>query len=209
MMNLLQQTMAGFTRSASRRVDAELCILNMCQPELSLDAKALNARLSKLEEQIKSGQFVTAPAAKAPAAVAEDIVDDELPPPPDDADAPPVQEETPAMQAPVGFWTDLATSIRAELRPPLSGFFAPSPNAPIQGVLQGNAVILRCNSKFIMEMVDKPELLQLISRKASAQLGRAVQVKAVDITAAPKNSDKMDALLNFGRAHSDIVKIKE
>lgn len=209
MMNLLQQTMAGFTRSASRRVDAELCILNMCQPELSLDTKALNARLSKLEEQIKSGQFLTAPAAKAPAAVAEDIVDDELPPPPDDADAPPVQEETPAMQAPVGFWTDLATSIRAELRPPLSGFFAPSPNAPIQGVLQGNAVILRCNSKFIMEMVDKPELLQLISRKASARLGRAVQVKAVDITAAQKNSDKMDALLNFGRAHSDIVKIKE
>ena len=58
--------MSGFTRSASRRMDAELCLLEMCQPELSLDAKALNARLTRLEEQIKSGAFVAAaPAASA------------------------------------------------------------------------------------------------------------------------------------------------
>ena len=209
MMNLLQQTMTGFTRSASRRVDAELCVLNMCQPELSLDAKAINARLTKLEEQIKSGQFVSAPATKTPKTVAEDLDDGELPPPPDDADAPPVQEEPAVTQAPVGFWTDLATAIRTELRPPLSGFFAPSPNAPVQGVLEGNTVVLQCNSKFIREMVDKPELLQLVARKAGAQLGKAVQVKAVDISAAPHSSEKMDSLLNFGRAHSDIVKIKE
>ena len=209
MMNLLQQTLSGFTRSASRRVDAELCILNMCQPELSLDARAINARLTKLEEQIKTGQIAFSPAVQHTVAKAEDIVDDELPPPLDDDDAPPVQEESIPVQTPVGFWTDLATAIRAELRPPLSGFFAPSPNAPIQGVLQGNTVILRCNTKFIMEMVDKPELLQLVARKASAQLGRTVQVKVIDLTAAPKNCDKMDALLSFGRAHSDIVKIKE
>ena len=209
MMNLLQQTLSGFTRSASRRVDAELCILNMCQPELSLDARAINARLTKLEEQIKTGQIAFSPAVQHTVAKAEDIVDDELPPPLDDDDAPPVQEESIPVQTPVGFWTDLATAIRAELRPPLSGFFAPSPNAPIQGVLEGNTVILRCNTKFIMEMVDKPELLQLVARKASAQLGRTVQVKVIDLTAAPKNCDKMDALLSFGRAHSDIVKIKE
>ena len=209
MMNLLQQTMTGFTRSASRRVDAELCILNMCQPELSLDAKAINARLTRLEEQVKSGHFVSAPAAKAPAAVTEDPADDELPPPPDDADAPPEQQEPAPMAAPVGFWTDLATAIRAELRPPLSGFFAPSPNAPIQGVLQDGTVILRCSTKFILEMVEKADILPMIARKASAQLGRNVRVKAVDLSAAPTNSEKMDALLSFGRAHSDIVKIKE
>ena len=60
MMNLLQQTMAGFTRNASRRMDAELCILSMCQPKLQLDAQALNARLTRLEERLDSGDF-TAP----------------------------------------------------------------------------------------------------------------------------------------------------
>lgn len=208
MMNLLQQTMNGFTRSASRRVDAELCILNMSQPELSLDAKALNARLSRLEEQMRSGVVVAQPQLVVQHE--ETVpVDEELPPPPDDSDAPPVMDTPNCQEAPIGFWTDLATAIRSELRPPVSGFFAPSPNAPVQGVLEGNTVVLRCSAKFILEMVDKPEIVQLVARKASTQLDRKVTVKAVDVTAAPDRSPKMDQLLSFGKAHSDIIKIKE
>ena len=209
MMNLLQQTMTGFTRSASRRVDAELCLLNMCQPELSLDAKALNARLTKLEEQIRTGAVIATRPEPVKVDKPEDIVDDELPPPPDDCDAPAEPEPSVADATPVGFWMDLASAIRTELRPPLSGFFAPSPNAPVQGMLQGNTVVLRCTGNFILEMVSKPELLQLVARKASAQLGRNVTAKAVDITVTPEQSGKMNQLLHFGREHSDIVKIKE
>ena len=127
---------------------------------------------------------------------------------PDDADAPPAMEE-PANPAPMGFWTDLASSIRRELKPPVSGFFAPTPNAPVQGVLSGNQVILRCANSFTLEMVNKPAILELVSRKATAQLGRPVTAKAVDKMARPENNAKMEQLLNFGRAHSDIVKIKE
>ena len=209
MMNLLQQTMAGFTRSASRRMDAELCLLNLCQPELSLDAKALNARLTKLEEQIRTGSFVAA-APPVKQEKPEDTVDDELPPPPGDDDAPPAEEmDIPEDPAPVGFWTDLAAAIRQELRPPVSGFFAPTPNAPVQGVLQGNGVVLRCTNDFTVKMIDKPEILEIVSRKAATILGRPVTVKAVDASAAPQSNKKMEQLLNFGRAHSDVIKIKE
>ncbi len=206
MMNLLQQTMNSFTRSASRRVDAELCILNMSQPELSLDAKSLNARLTRLEEQLRSGVVVSSvQSTQQPQETV--MVDEELPPPPDDADAPP--EETVQTVAPIGFWTDLAAAIRTEIRPPVSGFFAPTPNAPVQGVLEGDTLVLRCSAKLVLEMVDKPEIIQLVARKASAQLGHKVSVRAVDITAAPDCSPKMDKLLSFGKAHSDIIKIKE
>ena len=58
MMGLLQQTAAGFTRSASRRLDAELCLMNLCEPGLQMDAEALNARISRLEEQLRTGDFV-------------------------------------------------------------------------------------------------------------------------------------------------------
>ena len=211
MMNLLQQTMSGFTRSASRRMDAELCLLNMCQPELSLDAKALNARLTKLEEKIRTGDFVTASKAPVAAKKADAVVevDDELPPPPGDEDAPPMEEPVAACEAPVGFWMDLATAIRQELRPPLSGFFAPSPNAPVQGVLQGNEVVVRCLNSFTAEMVNKPQVLELVARKASAQLGRPISAKVVDASVNPQANAKMDRLLDFGRAHSDVIKIKE
>ena len=206
MISQLQQTMAGFSRSASRRMDAELCLMSLCQPELSLDAESLNARLTRLEEQLKSGTFVTAaPVLTSPTMEEEE----ERPPLPDDGDAPPEYEEAPVFEAPVGFWTELATSIRRELKPPTSGFFAPTPSAPVQGVLQGDVVVLRCANEFTMQMVDKPEILALVAQKATAQLGRPMRAKVVDKNAKPENNAKMEQLLNFGRAHSDVIKIKE
>ena len=213
MMNLLQSCMQSFTRSASRRMDAELCILEMCQPELNLDAKALNARLTRLEEQLKSGAFVVASApAQRKQSAPEDLDDGDRPPMPDDADAPPGEEEQipeAVNDAPMGFWSELVGAVRRELRPPAFGFFTTSPNAPVQGVLTGGVLELRCSNKFIAETINKPDVLEVVGRKASAQLGRPTRVNVVDLSARPASGGKMQELLNFGRAHSDIVKIKE
>ena len=91
----------------------------------------------------------------------------------------------------------------------MTGFFAPSPNAPVQGVLRGNELIIQCANAFTLEMVNKPEILALVERKASAKLDRPVRVKAVDKNNAGTKSKQMEQLLSFGRAHGDIVKIKE
>ena len=210
-MTQVQQTMAGFTRSASRRMDAELCILSLCQPELSLDAESLNARLTRIEEQIKSGSFVAAVPASQPPVQAKvmEPEEEEYPPMPGDEDAPPAPEEELPAAAPMGFWTDLSAAIRKELKPPLVGFFASTPNAPVQGTLRGDQVILQCSNAFTQEMINKPAVLELVTRKASAQLGRPVTVVAVDRTQKPGTSKKMEQLLNFGREHSNIIKIKE
>ena len=213
MMNLIQGTLAGFTRSASRRMDAELCLLELCQPELSLDAKALNARLTRLEEQLKSGAFVAAaPKRKTAPVLPEDVYDDERPPMPDDADAPPAEDGLPVpapSETPVGFWSDLCGAVRKELKPPVSGFFAVSPNAPVQGALVGGKLELRCTNDFICKMLDKPEILELVARKAGAMLNRPVRVTVVDLTAKPAGNPRMEQLMKFGRDHSDIVSIKK
>ena len=210
MMNLIQSTLSGFTRSASRRMDAELCILELCQPELSLDAKALNARLTRLEEQVKSGSFaVAAPVKKVPAPAEEEDYD--RPPMPGDEDAPPTEEEIPVpkpSEAPMGFWSELCGGVRKELKPPLSGFFTTSPNAPVQGALVGKKLELRCGNDFIAKMLDKADVLEIVSRKASAMLGRPVRAVVVDMTAKPAGNPRMEQLMQFGRAHSDIIKIK-
>ena len=213
MLNLLQSTMAGFTRSSSRRMDAELCILEMCQPELNLDAKSLNARLTRLEDTIKSGAFAVREIRKAEPKE-EDLWEDERPPVPDDADAPPEEmvpspgAEEPAPQTPVGFWSDLVAAIRKELRPPASGFFVNVPNAPVQGVLAGDRLELRCSNSFTAQTIDRADVLEIASRKASGMLGRPVRAVVVDLTANPKGNPRMEQLMNFGRAHSDLVKIK-
>ena len=213
-MNRIQQTLAGFTRSASRRMDAELCILELCQPELNLDAEALNARLTRLEEQIKSGAFVAAaPQKKQKAAPAEDIYDDDRPPMPGDEDAPPMEDEPMAQQpapseAPTGFWPDLCGAVRKELKPPVSGFFAVSPSSPLQGALVADKLELRCGNDFIAKMLDKPDILEVVSRKASAMLSSPIRAVVVDMNARPAGNPRMDQLMQFGRAHRDIINIK-
>ncbi len=210
MMERIEDTMSRFTRSASRRLDAELCIISLCQPELQLDAKSINARLTRLEEQIKSGSFTAVPAS-VPAKPAEETVAVE-PPAPSDEDVPPESPQVAAEQpedTPVGFWTELVSAIRQELRPPLSGFFAATANAPVTGVLKGNTVVLYCSNDFTKQMVNKPEVLSLVGRKASTILNRPVSARAEDRSASAQDSARMEQLMQFGRSHSDIVKIKD
>jgi len=199
MLNLIQQTVSGFTRSSSRRMDAEMCIINLCQPELTLDGEALNARLSRLEEQIRAGVVVSA------APVPEKKKEKPAPSPAKEKEVPAPVQEAPT-EAPVGFWTEVATQMRQELKPPVLGYFAPNPNAPVQGILRGDRLELRCDNSFVLGFVDKPEVLQLAARKASAILGRQVQAVAVDKTKSV--SDGMDHFINFGKQHPDFVKIK-
>lgn len=204
MLGLIQQTSAGFTRSTSRRLDAELCILNLCQPELSLDTEAMNARLSRIEEQIRQGKFIS----QAVPALQEVSTKEQIAPPIVEAPPLPVKENL-EDEAPIGFWTDVAAEVRRELKPPVSGFFANAQNAPVKGVLKGSQLVLLCANAFTMEVVNKPEIIGLIGRKASAKLNAQVQVIAVDQTSGVTKSEQMEQLLQFGRAHSDIIKIKE
>ena len=215
MMNTIQQTLAGFTRSASRRMDAELCILNLCQPELDTDMQSLLARLTRLEDQIRSGNIISAtPQLKATEEVAEEIpqvdiqetaiVDANEP-----ASAPvDNNEETVGDDTPVGFWADLVTAVRSELPPAMMGFFVTTPNAPVRGIPSGERLTLICENSFIVDIVNKPEILSLIRLKASALLGRQVRVVVTDQAASHDNNSAMDQLLNFGKAHSDVVHIK-
>lgn len=208
MLRVIQQTVSGFSRSASRRMDAELCLVSLCQPELDEDISSVIARITRLEDQLRSGQFVSTPApANSPA-----DEEDDRPPLPDDSDAPPSAEDIqqePVADAPVGFWTDIAAAVRKELKPPASGFFASTPNAPVRGVLRGNQLILVCINKFTMDVINKPEILSLVAQKASAKLGSRISIKVTDSTVNNDKNEQMEQLLRFGRAHSDFVKIKE
>lgn len=210
MMALLQDTMAGFTRSASRRMDAELCLVELCQPELRLDMESLNARLTRMEEQLKSGSILVAQPSQKTAEKKDMDEEEEGPPMPTDEDAPPGgEEELPQPEeTPVGFWSDLCAAVRKELKPPIFGFFNPAPGAPLQGALVGDTLELRCSNRFLAETIDKPDVMEVVSRKAGAILGHPVRTITVDLTKKPEKSPRMEQLMNFGRSHGDIIKIK-
>ena len=126
MMNIIQATLVGFTRSSSRRMDAELCLVNLCQPELDDDMQALLARLTKLEDQIRSGGFVAAAPQSATSETPQTAVEQFTSSP-----APEIPSGQRAVdEAPAGFWADVVSAVRAELTPSMRGFFGTSENAP-------------------------------------------------------------------------------
>lgn len=217
---LLQQTAADFRKSANRRVDAELCLIQLCQPQLSLDAQALSARIGQLEERLASGTLVQA-APKARKSVESGQPDDEERPPlPDDADDPYRMQAVPqpaaelrqakpvsASEGDTSFWPELAQSLRAELSVRERGFF--SPNGPIRPVLSGDTLTLAADTDFVLNIIRKPAIQELVQKKASALLGRTVGVRfALKGQLTQTGDDPMDALVAFGGQHDDIFTIK-
>jgi len=201
MMNLIQTTLSGFTRSTSRRMDAELCIVNLCQPELDSDISALLARLTKLEDQLRSGEFVTAPAPQV--APKESAQNQETP---IQAAAPEVPvDHTIVDEAPIGFWADVVSAVKEELSVSMRGFFATSENALVKGILSKGTLILTCTNKFTLDIINKPDIIALIARKASAKLGKPVRVVVTDDSGYSAKSEQLEQLLSFGRSHSDII----
>ena len=207
---LLQQTESGFVKSASRRVDAELCLMQLCEPALALDLPSLSARLGRVEEQLASGVRIAAPgddsapaAPEAPSAQA----DDDRPPFPSDDEAPPAEPgETPAPPS-ASFWPELVTKIRDALSVREKGFFAP--NGPVQPVLADDILTLAADSEFVLGMIRKPDIEKIVQSKASAVLGRPVRVKfALKSQVAPSGKDPLDELVAFGDKHNDIFTIR-
>ncbi len=213
MIGLLQATAAGFTRSSSRRLDAELCIMNLCDPGLQLDAQALNARISRLEEQLRTGNFA-APQQTAPAR--PEPVDEELPPPPEDGDIPPeVAESAPRKQTcvdetPMGFWPDLAERIRRRVPPPIGGFFSLREGCPVRAYVRENRVGIICQTSDVAKILEQSGIPAIASEEASAMLGRSMRAVIVDKTQVKKEPNSgIQQLINFGKQHPDTVRIKE
>ena len=211
-LTLTQQTKAAFEKNGDVRVAAELLLMQLCEPSLRMDAQAMNARISRLEEQIASGVVVKAASQTA------DGGDDDRPPFPDDADdperglatpQPQTQQDTSAapQEQSAGFWPELSEKLRAALTSKDRGFFAV--NGPVHPILKGDSLIMAADTEFILGMIKKPAIEQLVKEKAAAILGRPVAVRFVlknQVSHAGK--DPMDDLVQFGQQHSDIFTIK-
>lgn len=87
--------------------------------------------------------------------------------------------------------------------------FAAGANGPVQGQLQGDTLLLLCNSSFTQEVIGDREVLNVVSEKASGMLGRKVRAIAVDKNKQVAKGSNFEELLSFGSAHSDTIKIKK
>ena len=109
-LKLLQSTLPELARSSSRRTDAELCLIRLCDERLDDSAAGLAARVARLEEMLAGGIPVSVvtpapPAAPAPqpATPVQSAPAPAAPPrpaAPSAADTPPWEEEPPLPPEP-------------------------------------------------------------------------------------------------------------
>ena len=165
MMGILQKAQADLYRSSSRRLDAELCLIRLCDRHLAEDVEGLTARISRLEEQLACG-VPAAPAAQPaqpvrgpepPAPVSEEPPPpwEEEPPPLVDQDLPPWDVEPAPPAAPVR---------PAPPKPQPQTSPAPAQSSPPPA--QGNSW-----SGFLAGLKDLPPMAQSFLRKPDTVTG--------------------------------------
>ena len=207
---LLQETASGFQKSANRRIDVELCLVQMCDPSLNLDPVSLNARLTRIEEDLASGRVrAAAPAEEpAPAAPQADL--------PEQAEAEkqkasaPIEPEK-SDELPVGFWTDLVMRVKPEVSGSTGAYFSLSMDQKmLEPRLSGNRLDILCDDAFVKSQVDDAHTKEVLTQKASALLQRQITVRVLLRSGLDGGkSDPMNRLLQKGKEYPDIFHIRE
>ena len=145
---VLRDTAAGFNASANRRIDAELCLVRLCEPEASLDAESLNARLCRVEERLARG---VVPVAAAPQQEEQAQQEQAAPEEPEAAPEPPQPAPT---EAPPGVWPELVKRLKTTLPLPEQAMFSTQDNAPVRGTLHGDVLELQTETEFVRNLIN-------------------------------------------------------
>ncbi|MBQ1242570.1 MAG: DNA polymerase III subunit gamma/tau [Oscillospiraceae bacterium] len=218
MCSMLQSCIVDMALSASRRTDAELCLIKLCDEALSGDVAALNARIARLEEQLAAGvrfvQSESVPAAPVPAAApAQELPWEEPPAPAEEEDRapwdeilrdePPQEEEIPTpapVSAPApaaadeALWDELLESYKAKLQPMKKAFIVKA-----KGRMENGVMVVYCPSEMEKKMLDTDDVERAIASVTGASLGREVAVRfTVGTLKSEKETDPMQELLKLG-----------
>ena len=142
MAGILQSYAATVSRSGSKRLDAELCLMRLADESLCDDTASLLARIDRLEEQLRRG-VPAAPAAPQPVPAAEPAPKAAEPAPADlppwEVEEPPLPEEPPlrAERVPEPPFVIDEPPRRSEAAPPAEEtaqpVFAVRPPKPLSG----------------------------------------------------------------------------
>ncbi len=244
MLTVLQDTAASLSRSSSRRTDAELCLIRLCDEGLDNSFAGLSARVARLEELLSQGVSPQTPPPSrqsapssppqphegSPLPGAEDSPpwEEERPPLPEE---PPIPDEQPAAPAAAAaasgartgagdqsFWPSFAAGLRGKVPPSVTPYL--NNPAKVTGVWKNGLLTLWVDSEFTRTMLNKPAVLEGLTRAAAASFGGAPKVSvvtgsppkeaapspaAVPSQEAPAPADALDELLAFGEQFDNIV----
>ncbi len=215
-IDLVQETANGFKSSQNQRLDGELCLIHLCQPDLTNDVRDLATRISRveddltarmmeLEHKLKNGNFAVAmTSGETP----DDLDDGQAPPPWDDADAPPEPEEEPKASAPDSddVWRKTLEKVLPEIEPQCRIML----QNEFTGRMRGDDLWLTPHNQFVHNMVKRDEaVMEVIRKKATVVAGRPVRVRMGEERAGTFGTNDKLAQLIGDMAGYDNMKVQQ
>lgn len=223
----LQETIPQLIRSRNKRIDAELCLIRLCDESLDDSNTGLLARISNLEQRLASGVAVSQPT---PIQTLENL--EEAPKVEQSELSPQAKEEIdtiksePQIAQPKEiqyqdislFWTDFVTAIKSNM-PPMTIPILTNPDKMV-GVWNPPYLNLWVRDSFNKSVFTKPAVMDQLAKQAKLylkredvqivvqegklpQVGSSLEtVQHDEISGAQKQA--MEQLLEFGAQFDNI-----
>ena len=206
-METLQTTLDRLRGGVSRRVEMEMAVLRLCEPQLDTGTAALLRRVGELETAVRAGvpaAPVAAPAEAKPAVapvapVAAVLTPEEaIPlPEPDEpaATAPSVPSAEPAGEQPFTRWGDVLERLKQTCIP-LFGVLADS-----TAVLKDGVLLICTDNALFKELFQRDNNKQLLAEAIHTVAGSQLRIGLRrTATAAKPAEDPLSRLMQAGRS---------
>ena len=214
-MKTIQSGMAGMKDSPNPKTAAELCLVSLCNDALGESPARLCARISRLEQQIKSGVGIPAPeewddedelescCPPDEAEYDEDDIDPEAfrEEQPEDSflqrdDKPKPLMETPAADRSDSLlWPEIcqraAETLPMEIRPHVGD------GASVRGGVDGGVLTVQVVPGFLFGRFNRPEVVAKLSSIASDVAGRELRVVIAELRDTQRQQRSLDELRQF------------
>ena len=172
-VNLLHDTFSKLNRSANKRIDTELCLIELCNPS-STDIKALSSRISALEQRIAKGVPVI---EKDPTPVKKEV-------------QPPPQKKEFANKQKINFTEKLMSELKDEIE--VTQFWQLQDCSLF---MDGNTFIIECEDALTQVVLNDTDFKNFVSAVVSKICNSNVNT-IINTKQKDNSNEKFDDLVN-------------
>lgn len=175
---ILQESLLRIPHAANRRIEAELCVVRLCELTAD-DYDTLSGRVDALEEKLAHGIVAAAPAARQQAEPEDGFPSDADAPPPAEDELPPMAQQKPSAppkkleSSPQ--WNDITMATKSLL--PMSKF---AQLTMAKGVISGKELYVLCDDPFTCDLCNETTVKQALAQAAQQVTGKNLRIKVLE-----------------------------
>ena len=220
-LDTVQRALGSMREVKNPRTAAELCLVSLSTDAGGDSFGRLRARISRLEEQMERGVAAPVLSRSAPNDFSDDDPEPEEPhfePEPDSAaemdpvlppiphqmpNPEPVQESEPQSAPAVETTSKLWPEIRSAAIPllPIDVRMNLEDDSRIQGMVEGNSLVLESELSFLVERFQKQDVVQRLMEAARNVTGRELRIQVRQKQAEQRQTRSLDDLRQFKEVH--------